>query len=448
MERLQLQVQIARSPELAAQDITLATRALEAGNRAEAQRLYAGLSSVALLHSSSWTNLAALALGLGDAEAAQRHADRALALDEANADAWVNLGAARWEGGKRQQGAQATQRALQLKPTLEAAALNMVSMLRAGNHLDVARGLLDRALAASPRSWRLAQALAEVARLQMDHPAARAAILQALPGRLAQCDLKQPARSGLRPGSGVDVRTALEASCTALEVLGVEFHLMAGTLLAIIKDGQLFPHDKDVDLALPDLTAEQRDAIQAAFAADADFRMFPPAPAVAGLPLSVIGLVHAPTGVGVDLILPHRDPDGRMRNSMGWPDQIESLVRPYRIGAMQWDGRDWPVPEPTGQYLEDIYGLDWREQLHTAAGVTYDRCYSDTMVSNASRTPDSVPRAVTLGLIRLVRILGRNEWPHAVAYCAQLLAREEIPQVRTALARLQAAGHSGLRFNG
>ena len=94
MERLQLEVRVTRSPELAAHDITLATRALGAGDRATAQRLYAGMASVALHHSTSWGNLAALALGLDDATAAQRHAARAIALDPTNADAWVNLGVA------------------------------------------------------------------------------------------------------------------------------------------------------------------------------------------------------------------------------------------------------------------------------------------------------------------------------------------------------------------
>lgn len=448
MERLQLEVRVARSPELAAHEITLATRALDAGDRAQAQRLYAGMASVALHHSASWGNLAALALGLDDVAAAQRHAARAVVLDKTNADAWLNLGAAHWEAGMRQEGAQATWRALQLQSRLEAAALNMASMLRAIDRIGDARGLLDRASSASARSWRLAQALAEVARLQMDHAAARAAILRALPGRLAQCDLSQPARSGLRPGTGADVRTALEASCDRLDALGVDYHLMAGTLLAIAKDGRLFAHDKDVDLALPDLSAAQRETVYAAFAADAEYRMFPPAPEMPGRAPSVIGLMHAPTGVGIDLILPHRDADGCMRNTMGWPDQLESVLRPYRVGSMHWDGRDWPVPEPTAQYLEDMYGLDWRDQLHTAAGITYDRCYSDTMLSNASRTAESTPRAVTLGLIRLVRMLGSNEWPKAVAYCAQLLAREEVPQVRATLTRLQAAGHSGLRLDG
>ena len=83
-----------------------------------------------------------------------------------------------------------------------------------------------------------------------------------------------------------------------------------------------------------------------------------------------------------------------------------------------------------------------------ACGIRYDRCYSDTMLSNPSRTSESVPRAVNLGLLRLAHALQGREWSKAVAYCAQLLAREELPEVRAVLDRLQAAGHDGMRFDG
>ena len=70
------------------------------------------------------------------------------------------------------------------------------------------------------------------------------------------------------------------------------------------------------------------------------------------------------------------------------------------------------------------------------------------MLSNPSRTVESVPRAVTLGLIRLVHALRAQAWSKSVAYCAQLLAREDLPEVRSVLAKLQAAGHDGLCFDG
>ncbi len=188
-------------------------------------------------------------------------------------------------------------------------------------------------------------------------------------------------------------------------------------------------------------------SVRAAFADDPAFRMFP-ATQRAGERPTVVGLVHVATAVGVDLMLPTRDPDGGVRNETGWPDRLTSVLRPYAIGRLHWDGRDWPVPEPHAQYLADMYGDDWREQSTVAAGVRYDRCYSDTMLSNPSRTSESVPRAVNLGLLRLAHALQGREWSKAVAYCAQLLAREELPDVRTVLDRLQAAGHDGMRFDG
>jgi hypothetical protein len=147
-------------------------------------------------------------------------------------------------------------------------------------------------------------------------------------------------------------------------------------------------------------------------------------------------------------MLPLRQADGTMRNETGWPDQLASVLPPYRIGSLHWDGRHWPVPDPLEPYLAGMYGADWREQVTTQAGVAYDRCYSDTMLGNASRTADTIPQAVTLGVLRLLEALDARAWSKAVAYCAQLLAREELPEVRGVLQRLQAAGHDGLRTNG
>lgn len=106
------------------------------------------------------------------------------------------------------------------------------------------------------------------------------------------------------------------------------------------------------------------------------------------------------------------------------------------------------MPVPTEQYLQDVYGLNWRQQVCTEAGVPYDRCYSDTMVCNPSRTPESRPRAISLGLIRLMHALDAREWAKAVAYCAQVLHRDPLPEVQMLLKRLQAAGHDGLRVDG
>ena len=444
---LPLEVLVSPSPELKARAIEQATRALSGGDRASAEQAYQAAAQAGLLHPVSWSNLAALGVALGDAEGACQHAQRALQLDPRSRDGWVNFGVASWHVGRRRDAAQAMDHALKLKPGLEAAALNLCLMLRSIPDNARAASILATALRHNPNSWRLYLEDAEVSRLLMQHSRVRHSILRALRLRVKVLDPTQPGTSGLRPPSGTDVRAALQAACDRLDALGVSYHLMAGTLLAIVKDGRLFPHDKDVDLALPDLDDASVARVHASLAGDAEFLMFPPPPQHTGR-LAVIGVIHQPTGVGIDLMLPHRQADGAMLNEMGWPDQLESVLRPYAIGTLAWQGREWPVPVPTEQYLADLYGEDWREQVTESAGVVFDRCYSDTTLSNPRRTAGTIPMAVNLGLIRLMHALDRREWAKAVAYCAQLLHREPLPEVQAILTRLQAAGHDGLRFDG
>lgn len=446
MSQLQWDVRVTRSPEPEAHAIVLATRALDAGDRGAAEQRYREVQGRGLLHAASWSNLAALGIGLGDADGARMHAQRALQLDRGNADAWVNFGVASWLLKQRRDGARAMHQALSLVPGLEAAALNYARMQQAIGRGEQALAVLRSASAHAAESWRLALARAEQARLLTRHDEVREAVLHALRRLAATLDPALPGCSGLRAATEADVDAVLHAVCTELDALGISYHLTAGTLLAIVKDGRLFPHDKDIDLALPDLPVDEHQRILAHFGALPAFRIFPPPPPPS--PVTVIGLQHVASGIGADLILPHRLPDGRMYNQMGWPDQLSSVVGAYAIGRLHWDGRDWPVPDPLEAFLADIYGSDWREQRRMDAGVEYDRCYSDTMLSNPSRTAESLPRAVNLGLVRLVHALGGREWAKAVAYCAQLLVREELPEVRRLLARLQAAGHDGLRFDG
>lgn len=69
-------------------------------------------------------------------------------------------------------------------------------------------------------------------------------------------------------------------------------------------------------------------------------------------------------------------------------------------------------------------------------GRGFDRRYFDTQVSNPSRTPDSLPRAVTLALLRLVEALRIGNLVKADALAMQILAREDLAEVRRLRARL------------
>jgi hypothetical protein len=193
------------------------------------------------------------------------------------------------------------------------------------------------------------------------------------------------------------------------------FHLMAGTLLALVRDGELLGHDKDIDLALP--WECDREALAALFRASPAFAA--PSGPFEGARRWGFSVTPAPTRVGIDLFFLRHEADGVLAGAGVSSLMLYSRVRPFALGELEWRGRRWPVPSPPGQYLEDTYGPRWREPDP----------YFDTMLSNPSRTPDSVPAAVGIGLQRLCNALRARDWLLARALCRQLLAREQLPEV-------------------
>ncbi|HSD16740.1 MAG TPA: LicD family protein [Thermomonas sp.] len=434
MASLQLEVRVLNSPELAAHGVLQAIRATESGDREVAARGYRAALATRFVHPDSWSNLAALAIGLEDPQAARQHAMRAVQLDARHADAWVNLGVASWHAGQRREGAQAMHQALLHAQGMEAAALNYALMLRVVGRLEQAHAILAAAVQANPGQWRLHLALADMSRLLERHDIARRHVLAALdampiPARGAL--VAAPAAPKQTPAEGTEaVSQVLLATADALQRASLPFHLIGGTLLALYRDGDPFPHDKDIDLGMSsDL---DRDLVQAALA-DAFTPMVRPGEKEDAASREwVMGFIHPPTGIGVDLMF--MQPRGDLlRFQLGWPDHLACEIPAYGLQALAWRGREWSVPSPPEDYLAAIYGPDWNGEVH---GRGFDRRYFDTQVSNPSRSRDSLPRALTLGMLRLVEAVRTGQWMKADALGQQILAREDLPEVRRLRARL------------
>ena len=420
---LQLEVRVSKSPELAAHGVLQAIRASESGDKAGAMRGYREALATRFAHPDSWSNLAALAIALEDAQAARQHAMHALRLDRRHVDAWVNLGVANWHAGQHREGAQATNQALQVAPGLTAAALNFALMLRVVNRLTQAHDMLTGAVQANPGDWRLHLALADASRLLERHDLARRHVLATL-GLVPVSADKTPAPVVHRAENPGDLVTqTLLATADAFHAAGLPFHLIGGTMLALYRDGTPFPHDKDIDLGVP--AEVDRDAVYQALVQG----FSPVLPRDDERALSsrqwVLGFMHQATGIGVDLLFVHARSD-MFRLDMGWPDHLGTEMPAYGLEVLRWQDRDWQVPSPPERSLEGIYGPNWR---------TPERYY-DTQVSNPSRTPESLPRAVTLALLRLVEAVRAGQWAKADALGQQILAREDLAEVRRLRARL------------
>ncbi|HWS79355.1 MAG TPA: hypothetical protein VN205_13395, partial [Thermomonas sp.] len=333
-------------------------------------------------------------------------------------------------------GAQCTHRALELSPGMEAAALNLNLMHQAVGKPAQARGVLAAALPRNPGSVRLQQAMAEVCRLLGDAAATRSHVLAALSALLPTLAPEPTADDGPEAEDAVAQAKLLATmgdACDRLQAAGIGHHLVGGVVLGIVRQGRPFAGDKDIDFGI-DFDAD-RDQVAAAFAEG--YRYMHTPRGVDGRRWCM-GFIHEATGIGVDLFFKQRI-DGVLRINLGWPDDLVFDLPDYRVEAFHWQGRDWPMPAPLEDYLAADYGDDWRMPTREAAGHVYDKRWHDSQVSSPSLVAESLPRAINLGLLRLLTALRGRRWPKALALCDQLLAREPIAGVQAVQKRLLAS---------
>ena len=389
------------------------------------------------MHASSWLNLAALGVGLGDVTGACTHAQRALRLDRGNADAWVNFAAASWHAGQRRDGARAMQQALDLAPGLDVAALNLSLMFRAVQQPERAYTVLASALAHAPDSVRLHRAMAELCRLLQRHDQVRAHALAALSAWMPKLAPTQGWEQGPEPEDApaqAKLLATMADACDRLEGAGIGFHLVGGVVLGIVRQGQPFAGDKDVDFGV-DFDAD-RDQVAALFAQGYTRIQVPDSVAAKRW---CLGFVHDATGVGVDLFFKQRIP-GKLRICLGWPDDLYFDLPEYQVAPFRWQERDWPMPAPLEEYLAADYGADWREPQREVAGHVFDKRWYDSQISSPSLAPESLRCAQNLVLLRVLAAIQQGRWPKVLALCDQLHAAQPLAEVEALRARLLAAG--------
>lgn len=419
MPNVTLDIEIIAPQDAAGRAVIQAIQLLAAGDRPGAEescrRALAGES----MQASTWCNLSAYALMSGDVLAAKSRARRALDLAPASVEAMVNLSDAIYGAGDRDAAMAILGQAIALRPGHAKALANYGMMLSDCQDFDSAAEILRRAALANPGSAGVARERAVVAHSIASTETTRQLALNALvlSSNALPATLTPSPRKAQMPAD--QARLALCAAHNALTAAGQKFYLMAGTLLGLVRDGDLIAHDKDMDLALPFDT--DREQVAKVFERHGDFRV-PARPApIAGEPLWAFGVIHLPSATTIDLFFAEHAPDG-VRFGFGLPPrQIFCKLRPYELGSMKWQGRDWAIPSPAAQYLADVYGPQWQ---------TPDP-YFDTALSNPSRLAESLPRAINLGLLRLGDALRNGDWLRAHSLCAQLLARESMAEVAT-----------------
>jgi hypothetical protein len=230
--------------------------------------------------------------------------------------------------------------------------------LRLVRALPASERLLDAACAAFSRSARTPYRKATQVSHLIEIAVAAGAIDRAfaLIGQaLAWLDGAQPLRPTFeRRDISVELDRALADFHAMMEGLG-EFFLISGTLLGVMRDGQLLGYDKDIDVGVfdPSLAARVREAALRSFSFSTDFSS------------NIEGVkVRHRNGVVIDVFV-HHVQGGSMwhggrahawENSVWWgPDED-------RFETVDYQGRRYLAPSDWRLYLSENYG-DWRKPV-------------------------------------------------------------------------------------
>jgi len=202
--------------------------------------------------------------------------------------------------------------------------------------------------------------------------------------------------------------TLLEAR-SLLTGAGIRFFPYAGTLLGLVRDGDILPHDKDLDIALS--WEEDRDAVLHALTAPGRF-VCPGRDSLTEADKTwYINVHHADTRVDLDLFF--MQPDGKHFLVGVKSHQRSTLSRPrrFQLRPFTWQGVDWLIPDPPEGLLAELYGPGWHKP---------DPDF-DTVVSSNCLTEESRPWRRCHGYSRLYSQLRSGQMNKVRAYCRQLL---------------------------
>jgi Flp pilus assembly protein TadD len=369
-----------------------------------------------------WTGLGAAQVGMGQSVKARSSFERSLALSPDQPFVWNNLGVLLLHAEDPAAALRAFHKALALNPSLVPARRNAVSALFALGRREEAEALLPES---SDRCVLLGQALRENGDLDGATEAFRQAI------RLCDSQGQPKANPPGQPFTRERARKALLAAKSRLESAGIPFCLLSGTLLGIVRDGDLLAHDKDLDLGVA--WGVDRGRLVDALCVGGEFTV----PWIQGiLPPDrpwYRSFIHAETGCALDIFFLRPEGDRFLCGTDNRPVPVLCRLRAFGFKDWEWIGRRWKVPDPLEPYLAEIYGPEWRVP---------DPHY-DTILSNPARIPEAVPVVVCWSYFRLYEAIRDRKLARAQALISQIQARKEDPFLLDLQTRLSGLVQGG-----
>lgn len=338
---------------------------------------------------------------------AENYARRALALDSTFAKAYGNLGNALKGKNQRAEAIACFREAIKYQPNYPEAFNNLGVLLYEEGKREEGISCLEKAIALAPGD---ADSHNKIAALLKEDGKLEESIEHFRKGISAL--MLQPLSKPPAPKQYMDVEVAHKALLElkrALDKEGFHFFLAYGTLLGVIRDGDLLPHDKDMDVGLP----WETDRIKLIGVLRNKYG-FVRSDSPYNNPESDqwnISVVHRDTGITIDFFFFKKDGSDLISGIHHIPTPLYWRFTAFETVDHQYLGETWQIPNPPDKYLNEIYGFGWREPDP----------YFDSIISGLNRNPESLNVALTFAYNRLFDRIDRGEWKKAAGYCRQIM---------------------------
>jgi len=211
-----------------------------------------------------------------------------------------------------------------------------------------------------------------------------------------------------------DARGALLALKDALDAEGIAFFLVFGTLLGVVRDGDLLPHDKDMDVGLA--WDVPRDSLVQGLEKHG-FNLLPQKFDVAVAHEWNISISHPKLNITIDLFFFKQEAETMVTGFYHPIHPVLWRFSNFGLKTLRYQDREWLVPDPPESFLLDMYGPEWHIPDTGFDGV----------VSGYCRDKASLDVALVYGYSRLFGRLVQEQWEKAMAYCRQLGAQRPDP---------------------
>ena len=188
---------------------------------------------------------------------------------------------------------------------------------------------------------------------------------------------------------------ALHALHGAIEKLQIQYFLAFGTLLGIVRDGDLLPHDKDMDIGVPfelprPMLFQALD--QFGFTCDQKEKLLNP-------DTYNISVTHKESKIPIDLFFFKRTDTGFVTGIDTKPVPVTWSFPYFKLEYCQWRNKLWLIPHEPEVFLETTYGPDWK----------VPDPYFDTVVSGCNRNRESDAVALAYAFTRMYDRIERQE---------------------------------------